>query len=127
MDNENKVEKPQKHEFFWEAAYKDPVRRKGISNFLTVLIVITSVACLVLSCLIAFPLQADAVDIWLAKGLIIETWMFIVYTLLMGITLSRCKINKKENSSIMVLIVIFYVAFWIMMALSMIFIRTLRH
>ena len=127
MDNDIKKEKPQEHEYFWETALRDPVRKKGVRNFMEVMIAITSLACLILSCLIAYPWQKDAVDIWLAKGLIIETWISILYTPMLGFTLSRCKINKKENSSVMALIVIFYVAFWIMLALSMIFISALRH
>ena len=102
-------------------------RKKGIRNFLAVLITITLVACLALSSIIVFPLQKDAVDIRLIKVLLSEAILFIIHTLLLGIFLSGIKINKKSNSTIMVLIVIFDITFWVMLTLSIIVMSMLTH
>ncbi len=118
MNNENQIEDAKIYEFFWQTALKDPVRRKGVRNFLTVLIAFTLTACIVMSCFIAFPLQLDAVGIKLFKSLVIYTGLFIIQTLLLGISLSGFKINTKANSNIMALIVVLYLANWALVVLS---------
>ena len=118
MNNDNQTEEVKNYEFFWQTALKDPVRRKGVRNFLIVLIAFTLTACIVMSCFIAFPLQLDAVGIKLFKSLVIYTGLFIIQTLLLGISLSGFKINTKANSNIMALIVVLYLANWALVVLS---------
>ena len=118
MNNENQIEEAKTYEFFWQTALKDPVRRKGVRNFLVVLIAFTLIACMVMSCFIAFPLQLDAAGIKLFKSLVLYTGLFIIQTLLLGISLSGFKINTKDNSNIMALIVVLYIANWVLVVLS---------
>ena len=118
MNNDNQVEEVKTYEFFWQTALKDPVRRKGVRNFLIVLITFTVIACLVMSCFIAFPMHLDAVGIKLFKCLVSYTGLFIIQTLLLGISLSGFKINTKANSNIMFLIVVLYIANWVLVVLS---------
>ena len=118
MNNENQIEEVKTYEFFWQTALKDPVRRKGVRNFLVVLIAFTLIACMVMSCFIAFPLQLDAAGIKLFKSLVLYTGLFIIQTLLLGISLSGFKINTKDNSNIMALIVVLYIANWVLVVLS---------
>lgn len=118
MNNDNQIEEAKTYEFFWQTALKDPVRRKGVRNFLIVLIAFTLTACIVMSCLIAFPLQLDAAGIKLFKCLVSYTGLFIIQTLLLGIPLSGFKINTKANSGIMILIVVLHVVTWAFLVLS---------
>ena len=118
MDNDNQIEEVKTYEFFWQTALKDPVRRKGVRKFLIVLITFTLTACIVMSCLITFPLQLDAAGIKLFKCLVSYTGLFIIQTLLLGISLSGFKINTKANSGIMILIVVLHVATWAFLVLS---------
>ena len=118
MDNDNQIEGRKQYEFFWQTALKDPVRRKGVRNFLIVLIAFTLTACLVMSCFIAFPMHLDEVDIKLFKCLVSYTGLFIIQTLLLGISMSGFKINTKANSSIMALIVVLHITNWVFIVLS---------
>ena len=118
MNNENQIEEVKTYEFFWQTALKDPVRRKGVRNFLIVLITFTLIACMVMSCFIVFPLQLDEAGIKLFKSLVLYTGLFIIQTLLLGISLSGFKINTKDNSNIMALIVVLYIANWVLVVLS---------
>lgn len=118
MNNDNQIEEVKAYEFFWQTALKDPVRRKGVRNFLIALITFTLIACMVMSCFIAFPLQLDAAGIKLFKSLVLYTGLFIIQTLLLGISLSGFKINTKDNSNIMALIVVLYIANWVLVVLS---------
>lgn len=118
MNNDNQIEEVKTYEFFWQTALKDPVRRKGVRNFLIVLITFTLIACIVMACFLAFPLQLDAAGIKLFKCLVSYTGLFIIQTLLLGISLSGFKINTKANSSIMILIVVLHVATWAFLVLS---------
>ena len=118
MDNDNQIEETKQYEFFWQTALKDPVRRKGVRNFLIVLIAFTLIACIVMSFFIAFPLRLDAAGIKLFKCLVSFTGLFIIQTLLLGISMSGFKINTKANSSIMVLIVVLHLANWALVVLS---------
>ena len=118
MNNDNQIEEVKTYEFFWQTALKDPVRRKGVRNFLIVLIAFALTACIVMSCLIAFPLQLDAAGIKLFKCLVSYTGLFIIQTLLLGISLSGFKINTKANSGIMILIVVLHLATWAFLVLS---------
>lgn len=118
MNNDNQIEEVKTYEFFWQTALKDPVRRKGVRNFLMVLITFTLIACMVMSCFMAFPLQLDEVGIKLFKSLVLYTGLFIIQTLLLGISLSGFKINTKANSNIMALIVVLYIANWVLVVLS---------
>lgn len=115
---DNNIDDTKTYEFFWQTALKDPVRRKGVRNFLIVLITFTLIACMVMSCFIAFPLQLDEADIKLFKCLVSYTGLFIIQTLLLGISLSGFKINTKANSNIMVLIVVLHIASWAFAVLS---------
>lgn len=118
MDNENQIEGRMTYEFFWQTALKDPIRRKGVRNFLIVLIAFTLTACIVMSCLIAFPLQLDAAGVKLFKCLVSYIGLFIIQTLLLGISMSGFKINTKANSSIMALIVVLHITNWVFIVLS---------
>lgn len=118
MNKDNQIEEAKTYEFFWQTALKDPVRRKGVRNFLIVLVAFTLTACIVMSCLIAFPLQLDAAGIKLFKCLVSYTGLFIIQTLLLGISLSGFKINTKANSGIMILIVVLHVVTWAFLVLS---------
>ncbi len=118
MNSDNQIEEVKTYEFFWQTALKDPIRRKGVRNFLIVLITFTLIACMVMSCLIAFPLQLDAAGIKLFKCLVSYTGLFIIQTLLLGISLSGLKINTKANSGIMILIVVLHVVTWAFLVLS---------
>ena len=118
MNNDNQIEEVKTYEFFWQTALKDPVRRKGVRNFLIVLITFTLITCMVMSCFIAFPLQLDAVGIKLFKCLVSYTGLFIIQTLLLGISMSGFKINTKANSGIMILIVVLHLATWAFLVLS---------
>ena len=118
MNNDNQIEEVKTYEFFWQTALKDTVRRKGVRNFLVVLIAFTIIACMVMSCFIVFPLQLDEAGIKLFKSLVLYTGLFIIQTLLLGISLSGFKINTKDNSNIMALIVVLYIANWVLVVLS---------
>ena len=118
MDNDNQIEGRKQYEFFWQTALKDPVRRKGTRNFLLVLVAFALTACMVMSCFIAFPMHLDAVGIKLFKCLVSYTGLFIIQTLLLGISMSGFKINTKANSSIMVLIVVLHLASWAFLVLA---------
>lgn len=118
MNNENQIEEAKTYEFFWQTALKDPVRRKGVRNFLVVLITFALTACMVMSCFIAFPLHLDEAGVKLFKCLVSYTGLFIIQTLLLGISLSGFKINIKANSNIMILIVVLHIASWAFAVLS---------
>lgn len=127
MDNDTKLEKAHEHEFFWETALRDPAKKHGICSFLEVMITFTSVICLFLACLIAFPMFREGISPTLFKGLITEASIFIVHFLMMGLTLSKIGVNTKENSCVMVLIIIFDVTFWLILALSFIVLSLLSN
>lgn len=118
MDNDNQIEEVKTYEFFWQTALKDPVRRKGTRNFLIILVTFTLTACMVMSCFIAFPLHLDEAGIKLFKCLVSYTVLFIIQTLLLGISMSGFKINTKANSNIMVLIVVLHIASCAFLVLS---------
>ena len=118
MNNEKQIEEVKTYEFFWQTALKDPIRRKGVRNFLIVLITFTLTACMVISSFMAFPLHLDEAGIKLFKCIVSYTGLFISQTLLLGISLSGLKINTKANSNIMVLIVVLHIASWAFLVLS---------
>ena len=127
MDNEKKMEENPKHEFFATTALREPEKRKGVCTFLEIMVTFTSAVCLILSCLIAFPIVREAVNLTLFKGLITLVSFFIVHFLMMALTLSKIGVNTKDNSRVMVLIIIFDVAFWLMFALSFIVLSLYSH
>ena len=127
MDINNTIGEKQRREHFWEDALKDPERRKGVIGFLKFLIAATDVGCVFLFCLMVLPIPRGTVDPHLVKGLVLESSVFIIHTLILGSFLSRIGINKKENSNAMVLIIILDAVVWVMLALSFIVLSLFRY
>lgn len=105
-----------------EAAGNDTVnqeRRKGFQSFLELMIGLSILAISVLGILLAFP--PENVNLNLTKLFLLELAGFFPYTGIFALALSYLKLNKKENSDLILRIIIYNALLWVLTNMAAIY------
>ena len=106
-------------------ALSDRQRRRGICSFLGFMVAVCLIITCGLSVLLAFPIPKEAIDGRLVKFLLTEILLFFPHTFVLALTASSLKVNTKQNSVLMILIVLLDVAMLAMATVMAIFVSSL--
>jgi len=106
-------------------ALSDRQRRRGVYSFLGTMIAVCLTIICVLTVLIVFPIPKEAIDGRLVKFLLTEILLFFPHAFLLARLASVLKVNTKQNSVLMILIVLLDVAMLAMATVMAVFVSVL--
>ena len=92
----------------------DIEKRKHLRRFLEIMIAICFTAMVILVSLLAFPQVMSVMDLRLVKFMLTELICFFPYVSTVAILFSLLGINKKSNSGLIIRIIIYNAALWVL-------------
>ena len=92
----------------------DIEKRKHLRRFLEIMIAVCLTVMLILVSLLAFPQVMSVIDMRLVKFILIELYGFFPYVTILAILFSLLGINKKSNSGLIIRILIYNAALWVL-------------
>ncbi|MBR3141653.1 MAG: hypothetical protein IKF09_00725 [Clostridiales bacterium] len=92
----------------------DIEKRKHLRRFFEVMITICFTAMVILVSLLAFPQVMSVMDMRLIKFMLTELICFFPYVSIVALLFSLLGINKKSNSGLIIRIIIYNAALWVL-------------
>ena len=92
----------------------DIEKRKHLRRFLEIMIAVCLTVMVILVSMLAFPQVMSVMDMRLVKFILIELYGFFPYVTILAILFSLLGINKKSNSGLIIRILIYNAALWVL-------------
>lgn len=114
MNTQPHIESPRTIPVIINDIENDIEKRKHLRRFLEVMIAVCLTVMVILVSLLAFPQVMSVMDMRLVKFILIELYGFFPYVTILAILFSLLGINKKSNSGLMIRILIYNAALWVL-------------
>ena len=114
MNSQSHFEAPRSIPVIINAIENDIEKRKHLRRFLEIMIAVCLTVMVILVSLLAFPQVMSVMDMRLVKFILLELYGFFPYVTILAILFSLLGINKKSNSGLIIRILIYNAALWVL-------------
>ena len=114
MNTQPHIESPRTIPVIINDIENDIEKRKHLRRFLEIMIAVCLTVMVILVSLLAFPQVMSVMDMRLVKFILLELYGFFPYVTILAILFSLLGINKKSNSGLIIRILIYNAALWVL-------------